>query len=356
MALTVSGLRNAIEDGRYAPGEILPTQEELAQVLGVSVRVTREAMAQLATEGFVMPQGRRGTTVLSKRGKRWKGRVVYLHSPYVGSYHFARFEETLAHAISEAGYLFASVVVPLPTDFPANVPPRIERSQVMGFVAASCRDADLVLMRGCLEYAGSAIDHCGVPWIALHEEAESVSHFKNCKGVAPPILFTAIEEFMLHCRLSGVHRVTLMELRQNRRIEDALARADIVCERWIVEPYDLNVLETYAQAAFEAMRVRLDSVAHDLPDLLVVTDDYLAQGALVALLAAGVRVPDDVKVATLVNKGNAPVFPISLTCFEVDPVRRGEVVAQCALAYLKDGVLPEDVTVVDSYVKGASFP
>ena len=161
---------------------------------------------------------------------------------------------------------------------------------------------------------------------------------------------------MLHCRLSGVRRVTLMELRPCHRIEDALARAEISCERLIVEPYDFNVLEAYAQAAFDSMRARLDAAARNLPDLLVVNDDYLAQGALVALLAAGVRVPDDVKLVTLVNKGNAPAFPVSLTCFEVDPVRRGEVVAQCALAYMKDGVLPKDVTVSDSYVKGASFP
>ena len=46
--LTVAGIRRAILDGAYAVGEVLPTQDEMAKALGGSVRVTREAFAQLA--------------------------------------------------------------------------------------------------------------------------------------------------------------------------------------------------------------------------------------------------------------------------------------------------------------------
>ena len=102
--LTAAGVRAAILDGRYAAGEVLPTQEAMSKALGVSVRVTREALAQLAEEGFVKSRGRRGTVVLHRREMRWKGRIVYLHSPYIGSYHFSRFEESLARVISEADW------------------------------------------------------------------------------------------------------------------------------------------------------------------------------------------------------------------------------------------------------------
>ena len=114
--LTVAGIRRAILDGAYAVGEVLPTQDEMAKVLGVSIRVTREALAKLAEEGLVSARGRRGTVVLPPGTRKWKGRIVYLHSPYVGSYHFARFEETLAREIAAADWLFASVTIPLPTD------------------------------------------------------------------------------------------------------------------------------------------------------------------------------------------------------------------------------------------------
>jgi len=344
---TVAGIRGAIIDGRYAVGEILPTQEEMAKALGVSVRVTREALAQLADERFVKPRGRRGTTVLSRREKQWKGRIVYLHSPYVGSYHFARFEETLAREIAAADWLFASVTIPLPTDqtMPAST---------SAFVAAHCRYADLVLVRGCLDYAADAIDACGVPWIALVEDAGG--NFANCKGVAPAMMIHAVQDFVLHCRQAGVKRVVAMNLRPRPDLEDGLARADIAYESWIVAPYDPNALDGYPQSAMEAMFGRYGNAGRDLPDLFVFTDDYLARGALVALLALGIRVPQDVRVATLANKGFTPVFPVSLTRSEVDPVNCGEVVAQCVLSYLANGRLPDDAFSRHTYIKGASFP
>ena len=344
--LTAAGIRGAIFDGRYAAGEVLPTQEEMARALGVSVRVTREALARLAAEGFVKPRGRRGTTVLQRREKRWKGRIVYLHSPYVGSYHFARFEETLSREIAAAGWLFASVTIPLP-DAQGSVPPD-------AFVAAHCRDADLVLVRGCLGYAAGAIDACGVPWISLAERAEG--GFRNCRGVAPSMMIHAVPEFVLHCRQAGVRRVVAMGLHPRPDIEEGLARADIACESWIVAPGDLGSLESYPQSAMEAMVGRYGKAPRELPDLFVFTDDYLARGALMALLALGICVPRDVRVATLANKGFAPVFPVSLTRSEIDPVQSGEAAARCVLAYLADGLLPDDVFVRYAYVRGASFP
>ena len=157
--LTVAGIRRAILDGAYAVDEVLPTQDEMAKALGVSIRVTREALAKLAEEGLVSARGRRGTVVLPLGTRKWKGRIVYLHSSYVGSYHFARFGETLAAELTAAGWLFSSVTLPFTTDATDKT--------VAAFVAAHCRDADLVLVRGCTDYASEAVDACGVPWVAL---------------------------------------------------------------------------------------------------------------------------------------------------------------------------------------------
>ena len=348
--LTVAGIRRAILDGAYAVDEVLPTQDEMAKALGVSIRVTREALAKLAEEGLVSARGRRGTVVLPFKTRKWKGRIVYLHSPYVGSYHFARFGETLAAELTAAGWLFSSVTVPLPTD--------ATDKSVDAFVAAHCRDADLVLVRGCTDYASEAVDACGVPWIALVDKADG--DFKNCKGFAPSMMMHAVPEFVLHCRQSGVKRIVAMNLRPRPDLEEGLSRADIAYESWIVEPYDLLTLESYPQSAMEAMlkRYGASGKSHpvELPDLFVFTDDCLARGALFALLSLGIRVPEDVRVATLSNKGNAPTFPVSLTRSEIDPVRCGETAARCVLSYLTEGCLPDDVIVNYDYIKDESFP
>ena len=348
--LTVAGIRRAILDGSYAVDEVLPTQNEMAKALGVSIRVTREALAKLAEEGLVSARGRRGTVVLPLKTRKWKGRIVYLHSPYVGSYHFARFGETLAAELTAVGWLFSSVTVPLPTD--------TTDKSVEAFVAAHCRDADLVLVRGCADYAAPAVDACDVPWVALVDKVDG--DFKNCKGLVPSILMHSVPEFVLHCRQSGVKRIVAMNLRPRPDLEEGLSRADIAYESWIVEPYDLLTLESYPQSAMEAMlkRYGASGTSHhaELPDLFIFTDDYLARGALVALLALGIRVPEDVRVATLSNKGNAPTFPVSLTRSEIDPVRCGEAAARCVLSYLTNGCLPDDDIVNYDYIKGESFP
>ena len=344
--LVAAGLRRSIVEGRYAVGEVLPTQEAMAKALGVSIRVTREALARMAQEGLVSARGRRGTVVLPRGTKRWRGRIVYLHSPYIGSYHFARFGETLADELAAAGWLFLSATVPLPT--------AATDKSTGALVMAHCRDADLVLVRGCLDYAAHAVDACGVPWIALGERADG--EFENCKGVVPSMVIHAVPEFVMHCRQSGVKHVVAMNLRPRPDLEEGLSRADIAYESWNVRPYDLMELESYPQSAMDAMLKRYGAHLGDLPDVFVFTDDYQARGALVALLAMGVRIPQDVRVVTLANKGFVPAFPVSLTRFEVDPVHCGEVAARCVLAYLENGRMPDDVFVNYTYIKGGSFP
>lgn len=55
LADVISGeLASAIGDGRYSPGERLPTEAEMAARYGVSRAVVREAIAQLKADGLVV--------------------------------------------------------------------------------------------------------------------------------------------------------------------------------------------------------------------------------------------------------------------------------------------------------------
>lgn len=56
-------LREAIEEGRYGPGERLPTEEELAERYGVVRNTVRKALAELTAAGLVTARPRRGRVV-----------------------------------------------------------------------------------------------------------------------------------------------------------------------------------------------------------------------------------------------------------------------------------------------------
>jgi GntR family transcriptional regulator len=59
-------LRVAIAEGRFAPGDRLPAEPELAERLGVSRTTLREAMRALAEEGYVRRLPGAGTTVTNR--------------------------------------------------------------------------------------------------------------------------------------------------------------------------------------------------------------------------------------------------------------------------------------------------
>ena len=72
-----------------------------------------------------------------------------------------------------------------------------------------------------------------------------------------------------------------------------------------------------------------------LPDLIYFSDDHACTGALAAFAAAGVRVPEDVRVATWSNLGNGPVFAKDLARMEIDPESDAEKFAAAILARLE---------------------
>ncbi|NMH98037.1 GntR family transcriptional regulator [Pseudonocardia acidicola] len=70
-------LRDAIQQGRYAPGETLPKQDELAAEHNVNVKTVRNAVAVLEAEGLVTPIRRRGTVVRQRPPMRRLGTERY---------------------------------------------------------------------------------------------------------------------------------------------------------------------------------------------------------------------------------------------------------------------------------------
>ena len=92
-----------------------------------------------------------------------------------------------------------------------------------------------------------------------------------------------------------------------------------------------------------------------MPDLIYFSDDHACTGALAALSAGGVRVPEDVCIATWSNLGNGPVFAKELTRMEIDPEADAEKFADALLAHLEGRPDAFPLTIGPTFRKGATL-
>ena len=81
---------------------------------------------------------------------------------------------------------------------------------------------------------------------------------------------------------------------------------------------------------------------------------HLAFGGIVAILEAGLRIPDDIRVVSFANRGNEPVLGLSLARIENDPTAYGAAVADYVLAVLA-GRNPRPPRIEYRFIPGESL-
>ena len=318
-----AGLRTAIETGYYKPGDILPPVRALAEILGVSMGIAVQAVVELREEGLISPRPCIGSVVCAKDVQLWKGHVLLVMRGDYGAYYSNVFTGVIREKLIKEGYLVSTVATP----FVAG-----KRPDTAALSAALRQSVDLAV----LVFDNLAIERCvaasGVKFILVGNRA---SKAKTCVASVTYNRAAAADEFVPELAKEGVR--TLMEVGAED-FTDAKSAAE--CEGlrysvWNIPAKDKGVQpEATEQAAMEAFAKRLSKGRSWLPDAFYFSDDYVASGALKALVAAEVKIPDDVRVVSWSNRGNGPVFPFPLMLAQIDPQSDGCAVAETALACL----------------------
>ena len=166
----------------------------------------------------------------------------------------------------------------------------------------------------------------------------------------------ALPDFAAHCREAGVKSVLQVADILRADATELLAREGIRVEtlrtpRALVNGpgYD------FADWATVEFTKRLAKGRGWLPDLLFFQNDHIASGALQALGFAGLRIPEDVRVASWANRRYGPFFFKPVTRMELDNAAIGATLADCVLEYLKTGAFPEGVVVGPKYMRGETM-
>lgn len=341
------GFRRAIVGGGYAAGDVLPGLVEIAQGLGVSVNVVRAASRQLVKEGLIRPRRHLGSVVQPRTGQTKRGRVLIVISGTRASNFINILSCSVSDLLMKHGYLVTEIVVPDAASRRDYTQLRLELADRPDLVLLTCaQDAGL-----CREVAAF-----GLPFIAYGHKRPRA---RTAVGFVREDLEGGVDDFVAQCVRCCVRRVLVVRAwREGGVVENLLEKAGIAVEthQFESERYYGSV-ESIQRAGLDWCREWLETGRSDLPDLVVFPDDdFLAAGVLSALLEAGVRVPKDLAVVTLANKGLGPVFVKPLSRFEIDAAAFGDRMARYAFEFLNGRKIPPEVVASATYVQGESFP
>ncbi|MBR3222894.1 MAG: GntR family transcriptional regulator [Kiritimatiellae bacterium] len=341
-------LRRAIANGVFKPGDKLPGVRQMAELCGTSVQVPIAAMKTLAAEGFVKARPRIGCVVLEENRKVWRGRVLIVHVGNHANYSQNAFVNEVSTLIESENWRVEHVFVPRKEGFGDYILESLRKKLTEKF--------DLVLLPAYDQPVIEMVKKSGISCMLIWGLPGTIRSRVDCIMLYSGMR-KALMDFVGHCRTNGIRHIIQMSFddAMPTDIRQLLPKV-ITVEDIIVRPeFSPLRVESFSRCAYDALVARLTDRRTRRPDLIYFNDDYLARGGFWALEKAGLRVPEDIKVVTLTNYGNAPFYPKTLTRIECNPYRNAATVARLALRFLRTrrfaGSVVEDV----KYIRGETF-
>ena len=341
----VGSIRRAIEKGELKPGDVLPGMREIAERLGVSLRVPREAVGRLVKEGLLCARRGVGTVVCGKTDVVRTRRVLVLHQESDGSYYLNRIFETVCMRLSQAGMTVVREVVPYLA--------RGEKAMcgVRGLLERERFDCALVMLYEDDYFA--LLERFGIPYVAC---ALRPKRYPGAEGLILNSLRTAAKDFAADCLKKKVRRILQVSyIFDVLNLEEVFRSTDVAVETLCVpvKSWDANHTVVTQERTREALGKRLDR--GDWPDVVFLCDDIVARGGLLAFYERNIRFPEDVGLVVWSNRGNDVLSFKRLTAMEMDVPQIGERMADEFLRFVRTGRFPKGLTFGPSYVRGESF-
>lgn len=345
-AQLADALRRQIADGTLARGAKLPAMSALAATCGVSLNVVRRALALLTAEGLVSPRRNAGTTVVGRVPRPRVSRILFIVPDGNWSFYMTTLFSVSQATLAQAGCEPATLALPFGKSGHIDFSPlkRIPRGRY-----------DLALAFAEASAVADLLQKIRLPFVTFGGLSSTGVGNRGAIQFLPK---AGTEDFIADCRRKRPKSV-LQLVKENSRTEpDAIRllhkfgiKATTLLAPRIV---DSHVPSDAEYSALVALKAYLDR-GKSLPELLFLTDDYMAAGAITALLLAGKRIPQDVKVVTFSVKGNGPVLDLPLTRIEMDPFEDAKKLARCLLDLAAGRHLPKDCVLRSSYIPGQTF-
>jgi len=349
----IATLREQIVEGALPPGRRLPTRLELEKRFQASPHTIQRAMNQLKDDGFIHASGSVGTYVSRTPPHLYNYAIVVPEARL-----WSRYYTTLHGAIR---------------NFKTDEPLRLQEYRtsrdfgIRGGVNKLCRDVRSHRLAGLI-FAGPPEDLVGTP--ALEQQGIPRVLIQDWPEYKLPEIVFDTESFLdlateyLFAR--GRRRIAHLSLDFSSRQQDAFI-ASLRRHGLEVRPYWLQAIpmQSLYRAAANVVHLLMQLEGDKRPNGLIIHDDNLVEHAMAGLMAAGVKVPDEIEVVVQCNYPSpvSSVLPVRqvgfdcrkmlTTCLDLLQMQR-QGRTPPAMTTIPADYLLEDTNVDKRYVRDAN--
>jgi len=301
-------LRARILDGTWLPGITLPARTALIDEYGSTAATVQQAMNILMREGFTRVNGRQATYVADRPPHRYRYAMVFAEP--AGWIHANRFFHLLEE---EASRRREDHEDPRCVEVHYGVEHHADNLEMRALARAVSHRAlaGLILPGNPLATGLGDSPLCRsphVPCVAFAPTGES-AHWSSVRMVS------FLEKAITFLAESGCRQVAVLTGHSPpARWQESIDAAVGACGLRTRPYWSLLAHREEPHGAAAIMRLLFQAAPPERPDGLVIADDNLVEDALAGIVAAGVRVPETLRIAAHCN------FPWSIP--SVVPVTR----------------------------------
>jgi len=324
---TLHLLRRQIVAGHYPPGTRLPTRRVFQDTLGVSPVTLQRALDRLQKEGFVRLVDRVGSFITQHPPHLYRCPVVFPSAPHAPEHNWNRFWQLLVDKIPQTAEKTGHK---LPIYL--NIDGHTDNEDFQSLV----RDVELRRLAGLIFATNPwtllhtpLITAPGTPRVAIAQSAGGLHVVAHDFGS----FFARAMEYLAQ---RGRRRVALL-VREHMISAWNFDVAQLAqCHGLVTRPEWTQVVMGLENAR-TVLHLLLSSRNTQRPDAVILADDNWMDHATAGLIAAGVRVPEDLDVVTHCNfpQPEPRVMPfkrlgwdvreVLAACLEVlDKIRQGD--------------------------------
>jgi DNA-binding LacI/PurR family transcriptional regulator len=297
-------IRRRITQGQFAPKTRLPTRDEVGREFNASRMTVQRAFNQLMRQGFIEARTRQGSFVAAHPPHLCRIGLVFPRRPgkYAPWPRFWLALQQAAEAMSE------SARRQLPIFYSGEARPESEDYLQLVRELQNHRLGGLMFMNQPEDLIDSPVlNESGLPRVAIMAEP-----LVRQMPVVFPDLGAFIDRALDLILDRGRKRIAIVTPGHQEGHVDHI-RSAVHARGLVMRPSWLQIAGPFARGSARGIAMLLmDRPPEERPDALVVTDDNLVEEAISGLVAAGVRVPEDLVVIAHCNFPAAPVTALDV--------------------------------------------